>query len=1522
MKKTNQQWTMHVWNNTYNSYRKFACQSFFDEYGIYHFVPYEKCEWVNVVSPFISPMHVASYPISNIYILLKSDDQTNTAEFDVPATTNINPGDIISIRCNDEVVHGYKTGVIREIQEKTDKTKHVVTIDPSVLLKNLYCRHEQVGIFNSKISIRNPDTSGTYLTLNAIAQDKLTQKYLGDWASSLPYVPPQLHDNTEVYLSGAKVFEGYGKSDRHPLRNNEYLPTLMISELSLYESYYKLFNSICGFKVWYNAVEEGSLLCHIDYGFIRSKYHSEEEFPTLRLDEGQYSENYGLDYHTSGILLDIAREYIVDTKRIDNNKVREPVDEVSVYSNNNNLKGYYINTDVSFPSTSVVYQVQGNYGIDELNWLAERIYNDRRLSDATYKVIFPPGCIRFKDGEYFGGDSDQPAKYGIGDSTIQPIMPFRYGQDYDPRSDPSDSVWQINEIIMTPEKTEVTVGSSYITIFEMFKDKLTEVKKGTDVTTETRTYRTGALTLDAGFHPNILYENFILPGNATGDVSIHTMITSPVKESGRTIPHEKRTVQYYFEMPELLLPALSEPYVIESGMSFATVADTLEILEQQMRNKSLYTVPYIEDVPAKYDIGEVTIQYQVGCGDEDNNYTWCATWATSLMLPMYLLYTGLIDSKTHTSNIECANAAVRCSQSTAALAYYSNHVSLIIDDIRTKIHDGAVDYSKLYNNLYDITALIEALQHDHPEYYGEIDFATSYFGGCSDDIQTTIDNCNMLLNGDPGHDIYGLLHIQNEVDDIIQDIDDDVIDWFCSDKCEEIQILEVNDQFPTLLPSPLTYEHMLEDENRNACDICVIIDTLYDQITHYYDGVLTPFINQLNLYIAEMEFIRDDCKQCLEGDKQGAISTCEGNVSNCDAAYGVTVSNINGMYPTDCLEKTKALRLANREKYHCINDATHHYMDCSKLGDRIEDIDCDMRCEEGVCFNYVEPDFKELVSESQKLKNDMFIEFPTFTYSIYTRYLRYHDSYTFINEFIEGNTSQKPLESYLSDYFNQQLPTLCSDGCNGSKNEVLNRFTVKIHEFETWYNGVREDLQYSCMDESSAFDVKFDVDFELHESEFPSYSTFDAESLEIVESDNSKVHILNAEPYTTLNQYFKIKAWPGVIPINNRGNLPRSTIRIKVKNNSYKFPVYIENMHTKVVFYYYSDTPFTMHDRPYSELMVHAQPSVFPSSVLDAVPNRTGVDVINDQIWLYPFFVYLADYTEPVHQVVAHVMRYNSNTSQYYQDSVFMYPTTILGNIQIYASHDYDGFSSDDKLYYTTNGTDSNYYVQVVTPTTISSEDAYKSLWVESLQEVNNPDCIFRIHIVPKHIACTGTGFATTDMSVFPSYANLNTYVISIPELWDSLNLIQFYNVITGDFSSTSTEIYADIPRYTIDPVYYETLPNTYKNNAFFIPKMYGTHNFISETPIMSINKFIPERFPSTSVREFAIFNGGNLKFSDNLMNAPEDGVKSRDVFIFGSENINTISITSAERYTYELDISYDVYKGVHCDGEYENIIW
>ena len=132
-------------------------------------------------------------------------------------------------------------------------------------------------------------------------------------------------------------------------------------------------------------------------------------------------------------------------------------------------------------------------------------------------------------------------------------------------------------------------------------------------------------------------------------------------------------------------------------------------------------------------------------------------------------------------------------------------------------------------------------------------------------------------------------------------------------------------------------------------------------------------------------FIEIDCDKCRNDDKALLISTCNSKVTQCDADYAQTLSELNEL--EDSPEKSKLLRQAKRDHYTCINTVTHHYMDCNKLGDRNEELDCELRCREGICFNNIVPEFRNFVNTAQRLKNDIFTEFPTFVYDIYIRYI-------------------------------------------------------------------------------------------------------------------------------------------------------------------------------------------------------------------------------------------------------------------------------------------------------------------------------------------------------------------------------------------------------------------------------------------------------------------------------------------------------------------------------------------------------
>ena len=95
--------------------------------------------------------------------------------------------------------------------------------------------------------------------------------------------------------------------------------------------------------------------------------------------------------------------------------------------------------------------------------MAKKIHKDLQSDRTTYKVVFPAGRVKFRDGDVFTG---------LGDSTISPVMPYRDDTDYDPLTDTNDTVWQIKDMTITTDYTEILVGPSYFSVFDLFKSTL------------------------------------------------------------------------------------------------------------------------------------------------------------------------------------------------------------------------------------------------------------------------------------------------------------------------------------------------------------------------------------------------------------------------------------------------------------------------------------------------------------------------------------------------------------------------------------------------------------------------------------------------------------------------------------------------------------------------------------------------------------------------------------------------------------------------------------------------------------------------------------------------------------------------------------------------------------------------------------------------------------------------------------------------------------------------------------------
>jgi hypothetical protein len=110
--------------------------------------------------------------------------------------------------------------------------------------------------------------------------------------------------------------------------------------------------------------------------------------------------------------------------------------------------------------TAIAYKLNNDIVDLGLEAYARKIYDDLHIDDnSQFKVTFHAGIVDFKEGDVF-------AK--IGDLTINPPMTPRSSNDGNPLVNEKDSMWQIMEVTYTDKSTEVLVGPSYRSVFDIY----------------------------------------------------------------------------------------------------------------------------------------------------------------------------------------------------------------------------------------------------------------------------------------------------------------------------------------------------------------------------------------------------------------------------------------------------------------------------------------------------------------------------------------------------------------------------------------------------------------------------------------------------------------------------------------------------------------------------------------------------------------------------------------------------------------------------------------------------------------------------------------------------------------------------------------------------------------------------------------------------------------------------------------------------------------------------------------------
>ena len=362
----------------------------------------------------------------------------NRARFTLPYKT-YEKEDILKIYCDTDESNAVFYGIVTNVSNSSNSAIQYECTEIGTLLYRKPCAKLGAGIFKPRIRIPNP-YKGVQLTLQQIIGTIL--KFYQD-SPIKGYNPGSGNDKTGKW----------GASPWLPGREDDaYLPPQILSGFTVGKALDNVLNEQCGLHTWFD-----NNTGHLEYGFYRNI-----------------------------VTIDPATDYIIYSEQIQSLAEEYQADGVILMDNSaNNPTRYPAGSNTG---TYIQYQFSSDLTNEQLSSIAKRIYNDIRLANRdTFKVKFPAGTVKFRDGDVFSG---------LGDSTVTPILPYRGGVDQDPTEDPSDSCWQIREMVITDTYTECTVGSTYFSIFDIYRTALKRYD-GCPAPTETNDSETNFYALPA-----------------------------------------------------------------------------------------------------------------------------------------------------------------------------------------------------------------------------------------------------------------------------------------------------------------------------------------------------------------------------------------------------------------------------------------------------------------------------------------------------------------------------------------------------------------------------------------------------------------------------------------------------------------------------------------------------------------------------------------------------------------------------------------------------------------------------------------------------------------------------------------------------------------------------------------------------------------------------------------------------------------------------------------------------------------
>lgn len=270
-------------------------------------------------------------------------------------------------------------------------------------------------------------------------------------------------DNDNIILTSVNFHDmsGVGNLTTIPLLDKVPIPDMEFGNMMVVSAIRKMMTDTLGLDMWFTATAYAG----------GSKYI--------------ISVNYGLSNGWS--CLDLTQPWTTCSK-IESTELT-PVQKVYVISSDGKMMGLATSSTSTSSPLVAKYKIDGTYTQDDLNAFASSILNDRQDTHESFTLHWPAGqALSYIEGTLFTGIGDktnsdeQLYMEWKGHSNPYITTPLNYSAFKSGNA----IYWKITDIHITDQYTDITIGKNKLSIFDIYKNQLSEITDGLPIPTENK----------------------------------------------------------------------------------------------------------------------------------------------------------------------------------------------------------------------------------------------------------------------------------------------------------------------------------------------------------------------------------------------------------------------------------------------------------------------------------------------------------------------------------------------------------------------------------------------------------------------------------------------------------------------------------------------------------------------------------------------------------------------------------------------------------------------------------------------------------------------------------------------------------------------------------------------------------------------------------------------------------------------------------------------------------------------------